>query len=281
MDITRFLLKQETKDKLQEETKNSAGELRWSKLKELEKDGLLAKAKTRRDIVKLLGYDQKNFTAYQWVSDKVRKHYLVEQLSDVPGEYQYYTSGKEPNYDLRDRAEKMRGTKKAKKKQSKKQMRLSTSYRDTRLARFNAIKQLQDSGEIAKITTRRELCKAIKVSPDRARGWLSNMVTNGFIDEANPWETPRYSLTQKALKEMSTPIKTVEVNPRPKSAILKPIAQPATTTDFAIATKDIAIATKQLGLTMTVHYGDLTIEFKGITQETINSLIDKLTSKAK
>lgn len=274
MDITRFLLKQETKDKLQEETRNSAGELRWNKLKELEQDGSLATAKTRRDVVRLLGYDKDNTLAYNWVSSQVRKGYIVEQLTDTPGEYQYYTSGSEPHYDLKEQARKMRERKKEKKKQPRKQMRLSTSYRDTRLARFNAIKQLQDSGEIAKITTRRELCKAIKVSPDRARGWISAMVSKGYIDEANPWETPRYSLTQKALKEMSTPIKTIEAKPAAKTVVLKPIAQPATTTDTTVATK-------QSDLTMAVHYGDLTIEFKGITQETINSLIDKLTSKAK
>lgn len=279
MDITRFLLKQETKDKLQEETKSSAGELRWSKLKELEKDSSLASAKTRKDIVRLLGYDEDNTSVYNWVSSQIRRGYIVEQLTDTPGEYQYYTSGKEPSYDLKDRAEKMRKTKKkreqARVQKTSRKRTPSTSYQDVRLARFNAIKQLQDSGEIAKIATRRELSEAIKVPYGKARAWISAMVSKGYIGEANPWETPRYSLTQKALKEMSTPIKTVKVNPRPKSVVLKPtLARPATTTDNTIATK-------QSDLTMTVHYGDLTIEFKGITQETINSLIDKLTSKAK
>lgn len=273
MDVSRFLFKQETKEKLQKETRLSVGKVRWEKLKELEANGKLATAKDRRDIAELLGYERKNSSAYQWVTDKINKHYLVEQPTGVVDEYQYYTSGKEPDYDAHSQAMKMIEGRMAKRKQPRKQMRLSTSYRDRRLSRFNAIKQLQDSGEIAGITTRRELCEAIKIPYDRARGWISNMITDGFVNEANPWETPRYSLTQKALKEMSTPVKTVEVKPQPKSVVLKPIAQPATTTDTTIATK-------QLGLTMTVHYGDLTIEFKGITQETINSLIDKLTSKA-
>lgn len=281
MDVSRFIFKQETKDELQKKTKLSVGKVRWDKLKELEANGKLATAKDRRDIVELLGYDRENVSVYYWVLDKIKKHYLVEQPTDVADECQYYTTGEEPDYDLHSQAMKMLEGREAKRKQPKeeqprekqprKKMRLSTSFRKTRLTRFNAIKHLQDSGEIAKITTRRELCDAIKVPYAKARGWVSNMVASGFINEANPWETPRYSLTQKALKEMSTPIRTAEVNPQSKP-IIKPTVQPATTTD-------ITVATRQSDLTMTVHYGDLTIEFKGITQETINSLIDKLANK--
>lgn len=278
MDVSRFLFKQETKEKLQKETRLSVGKVRWEKLKELETNGKLATAKDRRDIVELLGYDRENAAVYYWVSDKIKKHYLVEQPTNVADESQYYTTGKEPDYDAHSQAVKMWEGRKAKRKQPReeqprKQMKLSTSFRNTRLSRFNAIKQLQDSGEIAKMTTRRELCEAIKVPYAKARGWMSNMVTTGFINEANPWETPRYSLTQKALKEIATPLRTVEVHPQPKTAILKPLVAPATPTYTTIATK-------QFGLAMTVHYGDLTIEFKGITQETIDRLIDKLTSKS-
>lgn len=111
MDVSKFLFQKETLDGIQKQTNRAAGQARWEELKKLEASGELAKQNTRQDIVKMLGYDAKNKNVLGWVGQKVRRGYLVEELTSTPREYNYYTSGKEPSYDYCERLAKARKVK--------------------------------------------------------------------------------------------------------------------------------------------------------------------------
>lgn len=161
--------------------------------------------------------------------------------------------------------------------------------------RWEKLKELEDSGELTKLETTADIVEALGYDRNNITvlSWVERLIRKGNVrgepiygkphhysfytvfkpnyDKKAQAAIAREGKKRKALKEMSTPIRAAEVNPQPKS-IIKPDAQPATTAD-------ITVATKQSDLTMTVHYGDLTIEFRGITQETINSLIDRFTNK--
>lgn len=99
MEVSRLFFSKETKEKMNEPISHfKRGELRWKKIKEYEDKGTLSKAKTRLDIVEMLGSERKYNSVYNWVSSLITRGFLKETLTgfDDNGKmtYEYHTIGK-------------------------------------------------------------------------------------------------------------------------------------------------------------------------------------------
>ena len=83
------------------------GKKLFDKLNELEKNGMLAKAKTRADIATLVGYtDDQRKAGYSWVSNMVRRGYLKEEIVGTTPSgiavVKYSLSGLKPMYNYEE-----------------------------------------------------------------------------------------------------------------------------------------------------------------------------------
>lgn len=71
------------------------GELRWKKIKEMEDNGMLKRAKNRLDLVEMLGFKRGYNAGYTWVSNLISRGHLRETMyelgKDGKMEYEYST----------------------------------------------------------------------------------------------------------------------------------------------------------------------------------------------
>lgn len=112
MEVSRLIFTKETKDKMNEPINHfKRGELRWKRIKEYEDDGTLSKARSRMDIVEMLGAERKYNSVYNWVSNMITRGYLKETMTGVDNsgkmEYEYHTV-KTPNFSPAKNANKGR-----------------------------------------------------------------------------------------------------------------------------------------------------------------------------
>ena len=93
--------------KKQEKTVMERGRELFGKLKELEKNGTLEKAKSRADVATLVGYPSDQAKAgYSWVSNLIRRGYLKERIVGTTPSgrmiAQYSLGNEEPMYDYEE-----------------------------------------------------------------------------------------------------------------------------------------------------------------------------------
>lgn len=79
------------------------GRVLFDRLKELDEDGTLSKAKTRADVARLVGYSEERAKAgYAWVSNLIRRGHLNEIIQEwTPSGRmvaEYHTTGSMPDY---------------------------------------------------------------------------------------------------------------------------------------------------------------------------------------
>ena len=79
------------------------GRVLFARLKELEADGTLSKAKTRADVARLVGYSEERAKAgYAWVSNLIRRGHIKEIIQEwtPSGKMiaEYHTTGSMPDY---------------------------------------------------------------------------------------------------------------------------------------------------------------------------------------
>ena len=108
MEISRLTISKETQEQLSKPlTKRERGRLRYIRLKELGEKGILSKARTREDVLKMVGFtDATMKTGDAWLGYMIKQGYLKETVvwkRGRKGEYEYTMGSKEPNYDLFNR----------------------------------------------------------------------------------------------------------------------------------------------------------------------------------
>lgn len=104
MEISRLTFRKETKEQMKKDmTVREKGRVLFDRLKELEEDGTLSKAKTRADVARLVGYPEERAKAgYAWVSNLIRRGHLSETIQEwTPSGRmiaEYHTTGSMPDY---------------------------------------------------------------------------------------------------------------------------------------------------------------------------------------
>lgn len=108
MEISRLTISKETQEQLSKPlTKRERGRLRYVRLKELGEKGILSKARTREDVLKMVGFtDATMKTGDAWLAYMIKQGYVQETVvwkRGRKGEYEYTMGAKEPNYDIFNR----------------------------------------------------------------------------------------------------------------------------------------------------------------------------------
>lgn len=104
MEVSKITFRKETKDKMKKGmTIREKGRVLFDRLKELEEDGTLSKAKNRADIARLVGYpEERSKAGYAWVSNLIRRGHLSEIIQEwtPSGKMiaEYHTTGSMPDY---------------------------------------------------------------------------------------------------------------------------------------------------------------------------------------
>ena len=104
MEVSRLTFSKETKDKMKKEmTIREKGRVLFDRLKELDEDGTLSKAKTRADVARLVGYSEERAKAgYAWVSNLIKRGHISEAIQEwtPSGKMvaEYHTTGSMPDY---------------------------------------------------------------------------------------------------------------------------------------------------------------------------------------
>ena len=103
-------------EKKNEMSVREKGRVLFDRLKELDEDGTLSKAKTRADVARLVGYSEERAKAgYAWVSNLIRRGHLTEIIQEwtPSGKMiaEYHITGSAPDYGYEEV-----GRRKAKKK---------------------------------------------------------------------------------------------------------------------------------------------------------------------
>ena len=110
MNTNKNKKNESVKPKGKVDTTITRGKTMFAILEKAAKDGSLAKAKNRKEIAKLVGYEKsREKSGYAWVSNLIYKGHIKESFVSVTGEgepiYSYTLNGSAPNYDFRKEAE--------------------------------------------------------------------------------------------------------------------------------------------------------------------------------
>lgn len=98
------------KTKGEELTAHQKGKIYFERLTELDNSGELAKAKDRKDVVNIVGYNGEKDSGYSWVSNLVRRGHLSETLvgiEDGKKIFEYHLARKHPIYGKKRRTKKV------------------------------------------------------------------------------------------------------------------------------------------------------------------------------
>lgn len=173
MEVSRMIFTKETKKAM---TKNmpirKRGEIYFNRLKELEKDGTLSKAKNRADVARLVGYSSEQARAgYSWVSNMVRRGHLTETIrSWSPSgrmEAEYHLSGTVPIYGYEEQK---------RKRQEQKERNIQKWFNE------NPQVVWQDETPIKIEITKRNLCIKLELSDSTYIGEFIKQLIKGEFD---------------------------------------------------------------------------------------------------
>lgn len=104
MEVSKLSFTKKTQDKMKKDMSvREKGKVLFARLKELDADGTLSKAKTRADVARLVGYSEERAKAgYAWVSNLIRRGHLSETLQEwtPSGKMiaEYHVTGSMPDY---------------------------------------------------------------------------------------------------------------------------------------------------------------------------------------
>lgn len=185
MEISRLIFTKETKEKMKEPINQfQKGRLRWAKLKEVNDNGKLSLAKNRQDILNAMGLPTGYGSPYSWVSSMINRGCLQEILTGFDKnnspEYEYHLTDKNaPDYDTFGR----KGMKKNKKEKVVKER----SNREMCESRYKKLEELNNTGELSLIKTRRELAMAVGYKDEdflkKGASWVNRMIRGKYIIE--------------------------------------------------------------------------------------------------
>ena len=107
MEVSRIIFKKETKEAMKKDLSvRQRGKLLFSRLQELDNNGMLSKAKNRADVATMVGYTAEQAKAgYSWVSNLIRRGNLNETILEwTPSGKMVaeYHIGKAPDYDYQE-----------------------------------------------------------------------------------------------------------------------------------------------------------------------------------
>lgn len=187
MEISRLIFSKETKQKINEDLNgNQKGILRWNKLKEAEEKGTLMLAKNRYEVANLVGYSEENkMRGYQWVSDKISGEHLRETMIGLGKngkmEYEYHTIS-DPDYERKNaRKAAHRAIQNA-----KKNIKETVAPKEVGKKQYDKLKELFESGKLAKAKSRAEVATLVGYDNDRAKqgySWVSSLISRGYLKE--------------------------------------------------------------------------------------------------
>jgi len=104
MEISRLSFTKKTQEAMNKDMSVRAkGKTLFTRLQELEDDGILSKAKSRADVARLVGYPEERAKAgYAWVSNLIRRGHVSEIIQEwtPSGKMiaEYHTTGSMPDY---------------------------------------------------------------------------------------------------------------------------------------------------------------------------------------
>lgn len=104
MEVSRLSFTKKTQEVMNKDmTVREKGKVLFARLKELEEDGTLSKAKSRADVARLVGYPEERAKAgYAWVSNLIRRGHIKESILEwtPSGKMvaEYHTTGSMPDY---------------------------------------------------------------------------------------------------------------------------------------------------------------------------------------
>lgn len=82
MEISKLSFRKETKEKMEKPMSvREKGKVLFARLEELDRNGMLSKAKSRADVARLVGYNKERAKAgYAWVSNLIRRGHITETI---------------------------------------------------------------------------------------------------------------------------------------------------------------------------------------------------------
>lgn len=107
MEISKLSFTKKTQEAMNRDMSvREKGKVLFARLKELDNDGTLSKAKSRADVARLVGYSEERAKAgYSWVSNLIRRNNLSETILNftpsgrMEAEYHVVSS---PDYDYQE-----------------------------------------------------------------------------------------------------------------------------------------------------------------------------------
>ena len=86
MNVSRLTFTKETKEKMNKPLSHfEKGKLRWERLRELEEDGSLKKARNRKELSSMLGLGYGYGAGYGWITNMIKRGHIKETMLKVDG----------------------------------------------------------------------------------------------------------------------------------------------------------------------------------------------------
>ena len=104
MEISKLSFRKETKEKMDKPMSvREKGKVLFARLEELDRDGMLSKAKSRADVATLVGYQKERAKAgYAWVSNLIRRGHMTETIRGYSpsgvADCEYHLANTRPDY---------------------------------------------------------------------------------------------------------------------------------------------------------------------------------------
>ena len=255
------------------------GRVRFNKLKIASLNGELAKAKTRQDLVKLVGYPEADKNAgYAWIRSLINQGHIKEDnmqlLPDGTFRADYSLSGTAPAYRY-EKADIVNDNKETK------VMPNNLSKRQKGQQKWIKLMEEAERGRLALCRTRKDVAKLAGYKDSethRGYSWVMNMLTRGHIREkklgyndAGVMEyefsigaQPNYRLgKKKKIKQEVQPVEQGVIHDIPEST---PVTLDKTNQDKP---------------NVVITYGELRIEFNEANADTMREVIMALADKVK
>lgn len=187
MEISRLVFSKETKEKLGKELSNSQKRaLRLERLKNADEQGKLALAKNRYEVANIAGFtEESRDRGYQWVSNMVYCNQLQEIMQGIGKdgklEYEYHVIN-QPDYSGNN----VRKAVESPKKSAKKNIKKTVAPKEVGKKQYDKLKELFESGKLAKARSRAEVATLVGYDNDRAKqgySWVSSFISRGYLKE--------------------------------------------------------------------------------------------------
>lgn len=104
MEVSELSFRKETKEAMERPISvREKGKVLFARLEELDRDGMLSKAKSRADVAALVGYQKERAKAgYAWVSNLIRRGHMTETIRGYSpsgvADCEYHLSNTRPDY---------------------------------------------------------------------------------------------------------------------------------------------------------------------------------------